>query len=257
MSTTNVDSLHHYDSLFYRYQREGSARSAMKVLPCVLGKLPITSALDVGCGAAAWLSAYDKLGVKDYLGIDGDYVDRSLLMVDVARFRPGNITQPIDVGRQFDLVQCLEVAEHVPTATSATLVDNIVRHGKLVLFSAAVPGQGGEDHINEQPCEFWRDLFAARGYRLFDFVRPEIAGEHTVESWYRYNLMFFAHDSVVAQLPPAIARTRVPDGAPIADLSPLGFRLRKLVLRSLPESVVSKLAVWKHKQAVKALRQAQ
>ena len=64
MSTTKVDALHHYDSLFYRYQREGSARSAMKVLPNVLQKLRISSALDVGCGAAAWLSAYDKLGVR-------------------------------------------------------------------------------------------------------------------------------------------------------------------------------------------------
>lgn len=249
------DPLHHYSALFYRYQREGSLRSARETLPVLTRTMPLTSVLDVGCGAGAWLAAYGELGVADRRGVDGDYVDRSLLLMEAECFHPQDISQRFDLGRRFDIVQCLEVAEHVPPASSQTLVDNIVRHGNRVLFSAGVPGQGGEDHINEQPLEYWRDRFAERGYRLFDFVRPRIADNGAVEPWYRYNLMFFAHDSVVDSLPVDVQVTRVPEGHAVVDPSPLAYRLRKALLRQLPIPTVTALAKWKHRRAVRALAQ--
>ncbi|HRF12087.1 MAG TPA: methyltransferase domain-containing protein [Candidatus Accumulibacter phosphatis] len=225
------------------------------MLPLVIGPLRLRSVLDVGCGAAAWLAGYRELGVPDLFGVDGDYVDRNMLLIDTDRFIPKDITKSFDLGRQFDLVQCLEVAEHVPRQTSDQLIDNITRHGKRVLFSAAVPGQGGENHINEQPYSFWRDLFEARGFSLFDFVRPRIVGNPSIETWYRYNILFFAHQSVVPDLPAAIVAHRISPSAAIADYSPISYRLRKMILRSLPEHAVSKLAVMKHKRAVRALAQ--
>jgi SAM-dependent methyltransferase len=250
MSTSADKDSHTYDSLFYEYQREGSARSALSLLPAVIEALGVGSVLDVGCGAGAWLSAYRQLDIVDCTGVDGDYVDRSLLVIDQDAFHPRDITQPFDFQRKFDIVQCLEVAEHVPPQTSQALVDNLTRHGKMVLFSAAVPGQGGKGHINEQPYEYWRDLFVERGYRLFDFVRPLAAGNEAIEPWYRYNILFFAHDSVVPSLPAQIASTRIRDGAPVPDYSPLAYRLRKMLLRSLPDSAVSMLAVMKHRYFV-------
>ena len=241
--------------MFYRYQREGSLRSARIVLPLVVQACEVKGLLDVGCGAGAWLSVAHSLGLQEIAGIDGDYVDRSLLLIDATHFTPHDISKPFDAGRTFDLVQCLEVAEHVPPASSGTLVNNIVRHGPLVLFSAAVPGQGGEDHINEQPYEYWRDLFAACGYRLFDFVRPRVADKPEVEPWYRYNLMLFAHDSLIPHLPAEVACTRVADDARIRDFSPSAYRMRKAILRWLPNTVVSWLAVWKHQRFLRALQQ--
>jgi len=242
-----------YDALFYEYQREGSARSARALLPHVIDALGAGSVLDVGCGAGAWLGAYVSLGVTDHLGVDGDYVDRSMLLVALGKFLPRDIAVPFDLGRQFDLAQCLEVGEHVPTAASAKLVDNIVRHSRRALFSAAVPGQGGEEHVNEQPYAFWRKLFAERGYRLFDFVRPRIQDDDRIESWYRYNVLFFCRDDAIGELPPAVAATRVPDDAPIKDYSPASYRLRKAVMRSLPPRALSTLAVLKHKLVVRSL----
>jgi SAM-dependent methyltransferase len=257
MTDRSQHEAHTYDSIFYEYQREGSLRSARALLPLVVSLLDVKSVLDVGCGAGAWLAAYRGLGATDCIGVDGDYVDRDLLMVEPSWFSPRDITKRFDFGREFDLVQCLEVAEHIPGNACDTLIDNIVRHGRKVLFSAAVPGQGGEDHINERPYEFWRDMFASRGYRLFDFVRPRVDGNGAIEPWYRYNVMFFAHDSIAERLPPEVASTRVPDGARIRDFSPIGFRLRKLLMRSLPGSAVSLLAVWKHKLVVRSLQRRQ
>ncbi len=245
--------LHQYSALFYRYQREGSARSAAQVLPLLRQALPFRSVLDVGCGAGAWLSAHQKLGVQDVLGVDGDYVDRSLLMVPAQNFKPQDITQKFDMGRTFDLVQCLEVAEHIEPAASDLLLDNLVRHSQTVLFSAAVPGQGGEDHINEQAYEYWRDRFALRGYRLFDFLRPKMVKKMNIEPWYRFNLLLFVSDSAIPRLDARLSSTRVADQARVTDFSPPSYRLRKVLLRQLPASTVTAMARWKHLRAVRSL----
>jgi SAM-dependent methyltransferase len=242
-----------YDDVFYEYQREGALRSARLLLPLLREAFPIRSVLDVGCGAAAWLRAHQEAGVDDILGLDGDYLDPALLLIDPARFRPTDITQPLDLGRRFDLVQCLEVAEHVPAPAGPALVDNLTRHGDHILFSAAVPGQGGKGHINERPLGYWRDLFAGRGFRAFDYLRPRIAHQDEIEWWYRYNTLLYVADAAVEALPAEVRRTQIAPGAPIPDVSPLPMRVRKLMLRALPQATVSHLAAIKHRQFVRSL----
>jgi len=247
-------SSHSYDALFYEYQQIGSARSARAVLPNVVDLLGPQSVLDVGCGAGAWLAECERLHILDIAGVDGEYVDRSILMFHANTFTTRDIAKPFDFRRQYDLVQCLEVGEHVPAHSSEILVDNIVRHGKRILFSAAVPGQGGEDHINEQPYEFWRDLFQSRGYRLFDFIRPAIQKAPDVEPWYRYNILFFAHDDVIGSLPAAVTNYRIPDESVIRDFSPMPYRIQKMIVRLLPNTVASGIAKFKHKLVLRSLR---
>lgn len=235
-----------YNDTFFRYIQEGSTRSAQKVVPVVAGALGVKAVLDVGCGAGAWLREYSNQGIADYLGADGEYVQRESLLIPAGNFRAQDITQPFDLGRSFDLAQCLEVGEHLPTATSETLVENLVRHSRMVLFSAATPGQGGENHINEQTYEFWRALFRGHGYVPFDFVRPAIKGDYEVEAWYRHNVMLYVAQEQIPSLPSAVAETRVQDNEPIADVSSAMYRLRTRMLAPLPVGLVSKLAVWKH-----------
>lgn len=242
-----------YDDAFYEYQREGALRSARLLLPLIHQVLSVESVLDIGCGAGAWVRAHQELGVDEVLGVDGSYLDPSLLVIDRARFRPSDITKPLDLGRGYDLVQCLEVAEHVPAAAGPILIDNLVRHGGHILFSAAVPGQGGKDHINERPLSYWRDLFAARGYRAFDYLRPRIAEQLEVEWWYRYNTLLYVHEDAVDRLPAEVRRAELASGAPVPDVSPLPMRVRKLVLRALPAATVSHLAAMKHRQFVRAM----
>lgn len=243
--TASRSSRYEYDSLFFDYIEEGAVRSAREIAPIVVRALGARSVLDVGCGAGAWLREYKRLGLK-VVGIDGDYVDRRRLLVAEHDFVPLDLTTSFDLLQKFDLVQCLEVAEHLPPGASGTLVKNLIRHGDHVLFSAAVPGQGGEHHVNEQPCEFWRSLFAEAGFVPFDFLRPRLEGSR-VESWYAQNTLLYARESASETLPAEVRSARVPEGAAIPDLAPPSMRLRRLVLRHLPVSVVSALAVLKHR----------
>lgn len=246
MSVADAPVRHEYDALFFDYVEETAGRSARAIVPLVVGTLGSRSALDVGCGAGAWLSVYRACGVTDVIGADGDYVDQRRLLIPRDTFRALDVSQPFELGRRFDLVQCLEVGEHVPQASSHLLVANLVRHGSCVLFSAAVPGQGGEHHINEQPHEFWRGLFAEHGFVPYDYVRPRIQHSDGVAAWYAYNTILYVHRSAAAALPLDVARTRLADGIAIPMVWPLAYRLRAAVLRRLPTSVVTRLAVLRH-----------
>ena len=235
-----------YDETFFRYLQQGSTRSAQVIVPLVIDRLKIGSVLDVGCGAGAWLACYRAAGLPRYVGVDGDYVTAASLLIPSSAFLPFDITKPFDLGERFAMVQCLEVGEHLPTDASRTLVENLTRHGDVVLFSAAVPGQGGENHINEQPYEFWRALFAAQGYSPYDFLRPLVRGNTYVEPWYRHNTMLYVAEHSRASLPPAIAATRIPDQNQIPNVASIPYQLRTRILANLSVQTLSRLAILKH-----------
>ena len=190
---------------------------------------------------------YHQQGIPDCLGVDGNYVKASALLIPPATFIAHDISQPFDLGRRFDLVQCLEVGEHVEPLASRTLVANLVRHSDCVLFSAAIPGQGGENHINEQPYEFWRGLFAEHEYAPYDLLRPLLRRATEVEVWYRHNTLLYVAKQSQSHLFPAVARTRIPHKKAIADVSSLAYKLRTRMLAVLPVTWLSRLAILKHR----------
>ena len=180
-----------YSRSFYAGQVDGSARSASIVVPLVQSLLPVTSVVDVGCGIAPWAAEFRARGVLDLVGIDGDYVDRSQLRIPEERFLARDLTQPLVLERAFDLAVCLEVAEHLPESSAAKLVDDLTRLAPAVLFSAAIPGQDGTDHINEQYLPYWMALFEKHEYKAIDPIRPRILGNDSVEWFYQQNMVMF------------------------------------------------------------------
>jgi SAM-dependent methyltransferase len=241
---------HQYEPLFFDYIEQGARSSARKFSLHLLSAIGIKSVLDVGCGRGVWLSEWLASGVPHVQGVDGDYVERASLAIPNDTFHAADITEPFDFQRQFDLVQCLEVAEHIPSERSADLVKNIVRHGRIVLFSAATPGQGGEFHVNEQELSFWRDLFRAHDYHPFDYVRPLVVNDRDVEPWYRYNTLLYVHSQSIPSLSGPLLATRIPERRRIPEVAPLGWKLRRAVLRRLPISVVTLLSVIWHRISV-------
>jgi SAM-dependent methyltransferase len=239
-------ALYTYDNRFFDTADRTAAISADHVIRLLAEQLPVRSVLDLGCGRGVWLSIWQQHGAQDIQGVDGPYIDPERLHIPKAQFLARDLAQPLRLGREFDLVESLEVAEHIPEQASEQFVDSLTQHGKLILFSAATPGQGGENHINEQPPEYWQAKFAARGYELFDFLRPHLKGNQAVYLWYRHNVFVYAHRSIVSGLPPAIAKAHVPAGQAPANTLPYWVRLRKAMVRCLPRPAVDGLAQFTH-----------
>lgn len=232
-----------YGQLFFDYVDEGAAQSAQTIAEILFPLLRPKSVLDVGCGRGGWLRAWKAAGASTIFGIDGSYVDRAKLAITPEEFQAVDLAQPFDLGRSFDFVQCLEVGEHLPPPASARLIESIARHGDIVLFSAALPGQGGTQHINERPIEHWRALFAQNGYRAYDFLRPAIEGRKEVEPWYRFNTLLYANSAGELRLPPEILATSVPETAKPRNFTTSRWRVRQALVRYLPVGVVDQLAV--------------
>ena len=109
--------------------------------------------------------------------------------------------------KQFELAACLEVAEHIPETSASHLIDELTGCAPVVLFSAAIPGQGGTQHVNEQWPEYWRELFGRRGYRPVDAIRGRIIQDPSVEWWYRQNILVYCDP---AHVPPGMATVSDP-----------------------------------------------
>lgn len=178
--------------------------AAEAFLPILFEKIGLPrSVVDVGCGTGTWLSVFKKLGVQKILGIDGDNVNLTQLHIDRNEFKAANLVQPLALDERFGLAVCLEVAEHLPAEAADTLVDSLCGLSDTILFSAALPKQGGQNHVNEQYPDYWREKFNARGYLFEDAFRSLIWQDERIDSWYRQNMFLVekAQDDPVAQAP--------------------------------------------------------
>lgn len=190
-----------YNEKFFDRLADGSLRSARAVVPIILDLVGAKCVVDFGCGEGAWLKACLEHGVESVVGLDGDYVKLDKLRIDRKDFQAVDLRRPIRLDRRFDLAMCLEVAEHLPRRSARGLVESLVAAAPVVLFSAALPGQGGISHINEQWPFYWERLFAENGMRKYDVVRPMIWKNSSIELWYRQNIYLFcdsSHDSLDA-----------------------------------------------------------
>ncbi|MGB7241289.1 MAG: methyltransferase domain-containing protein [Sulfitobacter sp.] len=233
---------HIYSNQFFDYIDNGARTSAQRMIGLVQPWLGAKSVVDLGSGRGVWLREWMEAGVSDVVGVDGDYVDRERLAIPADQFKAADLTQAQDFGRKFDLAQSLEVGEHLPEQASQALVDSLTNHADRVLFSAAVPGQGGENHINEKPLSFWQDLFEARGYTAYDCVRPRLKHAGDVERWYRYNTVLYANDAGRAGLPSEVTAFELPKGRNVLTGGNAAWRLRLAVVSVLPRNAVTWIA---------------
>lgn len=173
-----------YDHAFFTGIDATRYRSARVVVPIVISLVEPTSVVDFGCGTGVWLRAFQENGVKEVLGVDGDWVDDR-----PDAFRVADLNQPIELGCTYDLAISVEVAEHLQSGEA--LVDSLVSAAPLIVFSAAIPGQGGVGHINEQWQDYWAERFKVRGFVAADVIRPRIWSDTEVSFWYRQNVILY------------------------------------------------------------------
>lgn len=175
-----------------------TADGAYSSASTILGMIGVRgkTVVDVGCGQFGWLCAALDLGADKATGVDGHEDSPPESYSGKIKYLRADLSSRLDLGERFDVAVCVEVAEHLPPESSGVIVDTLTRCADFVVFSAAVPGQGGCYHINEQPPAYWADLFASRGYVCAD-IRARIWDDESIDPWYRQNLLLFAKNDAI------------------------------------------------------------
>jgi SAM-dependent methyltransferase len=214
-----------YSQDFYHDLDQTAGPSAAVVIPLILEYVHVDSVIDVGCGNGGWLAAFQAQGIERIWGVDGNWIDENLLQIPVDYFQRADLSLPLDVEGRFALSMSLEVTEHLPAERAPGFVKDLTRLAPVVLFSAAVPGQGGLNHINEQWPAYWANLFAAHGYKPVDFLRWAVWNDPRVTWWYKQNLLMFASDEALAASPKLAEKAQASPAEPYAVVHPERFRM--------------------------------
>ncbi len=201
-----------YNEKFHANRDKITRHTAECVINILLDVLPppIHSACDVGGAIGTWIDVIKQKSTDEIfkgLVLDGDYINRKDILVDEAEFLQCDLEKEIRLNERFDLVICLEVAEHLKKERAEGFIDDLTRLGDCILFSAAIPGQGGEGHINEQPLSYWLHIFEEKGYEAFDVIRPNIQYEEKIPFWYKNNIIVYCKRNSVVSKKMALIKT--------------------------------------------------
>lgn len=141
----------------------------LKALDLVISKFNPESVIDVGCGQGFSLKYFLDRYI-DAIGIENSERAISLSKVKskIIRF---DLKNELNLGRQFSLVWCFEVIEHIHPKYENNFLNSLINHSDNIILSAAKPGQWGHGHFNEQEPEYWIDKFSSHGYFIdIDFT---------------------------------------------------------------------------------------
>lgn len=174
-----------------------------EMVPIIINLFNPKSVVDVGCGLGNFLYCFKKAGVEKVLGIDGEWVNKKKLSkyLQEDEFLERDLEKRFALKIKYDMVLCMEVAEHLSLGRAATFIQDLVQLGDVILFSAAIPFQGGQNHLNEQWLPYWEKLFKDNDFILYDVMRPALWENQSIPWWYKQNAVVFAHKDVQISQP--------------------------------------------------------
>lgn len=179
------------DIRYVHHESVHNFSAAEEIVPYIINLLEPNSVVDVGCGIATWLKVFSDNGINDFLGIDGNYVDRNGLKIKSTSFVEFDLEIFYSSQRKFDLAISLEVAEHLKEESADIFIKSLTNLSDVVVFSAAIPNQGGQNHLNEQEPSYWISKFEEEGFQCFDILRPIFWENKKVDCWYKQNIFLF------------------------------------------------------------------
>ncbi|MBX9888399.1 MAG: class I SAM-dependent methyltransferase [Flavobacteriaceae bacterium] len=173
--------------------------AAREMVPFLMDLVKPNSVVDVGCGTGTWLKVFEDNKISDFVGIDGAYVDKASLKIKLDSFVEHDLETFYESSSNFDLVISLEVAEHLKEQSAEVFIKTLVGLGDTVIFSAAIPNQGGQNHLNEREPAYWISKFEKEGYKCYDVLRPVFWDNEKVDCWYRQNILLFTKNAQLEQ----------------------------------------------------------
>jgi SAM-dependent methyltransferase len=192
-----------YDLRFYFEMEVMSITSAEELIPMITSRYQPMSVADVGCGTGAFAQEFINNGVNDVRGYEGIWMKGAKTILPKDRYVFCDLTEKIITDRIYDICLCLEVAEHLDVKYAKVLVESLTAMSNRVVFSAAIPKQGGNHHVNEQWPEYWSRLFAEKGFILDWDPRISIWDNSRIAPCYRQNLLVF-HKSEIREVSPPL-----------------------------------------------------
>lgn len=128
----------------------------------IIAEIAPESVLDVGCAMGYLVGALRTRGVEAY-GIDISDYALEHVPDDLKPFcQRQSILEPLP--RQYDLIVCIEVLEHLTAEEGEVALENICMHTHDVLFSSTPTDFADATHANVQPPEYWVERFARRDF---------------------------------------------------------------------------------------------
>lgn len=170
------------------------------VVPILADLFSPTSVVDIGCGTGNFLKVFRDSGVQTVKGLDGKWANRDLLFKHIREneFEEIDLEQFSDSKIKYDLAICLEVAEHLKPEAAGQFIKALCTYSDIIVFSAAVPDQGGQNHLNEQWPTYWGRLFEKHGFKMYDILRPLIWNNPGVSYWYKQNVFVYMRTTTAA-----------------------------------------------------------
>lgn len=187
----------HIDSVYTKKYIEGETRitapSVSHVVDTLMDVFSPSSVVDLGCAQGNYLLNFAERGV-DIFGYEGSSHAVKNALIPPDKITRQDLTKPFTAPRQYDLAMSFEVGEHLPKSAAETFVKNIIHFSNAIAYTAAHPGQGGTDHVNEQPQAYWIGIFRKHGYEYDERTSKRLKSlfeEQNCAWWLAKNIMVF------------------------------------------------------------------
>ena len=242
-----------YSTDFYQSVTSRAVIASEVALGTILKNFVAQSVIDIGAGDGVWTSTALSIGNPTRLTVVDlpgstfkllQKVDKSIKKITL-NFENDMLKN----GEPYDLGICVEVIEHISTGRALLLLDWISVNCCTVMFSGAIPGQGGTHHINEQNQSYWLNVMMARGFIPIDNIRPQLYRNGKIPQYYRNNIFFFINSRFIHEhrIKKLLKESITQESFAFMDTRSIILRTIQKILAFLPVTAVSQLATLKLK----------
>jgi predicted RNA methylase len=161
--------------------------------------------IDFGCGTGDLARAFASRGVT-VVAIDGystpDFSAYSNIHFTKVDLNNVAATQKFlkQFEAKFDLAISIEVAEHLNPDVSSSFIEWMTSMADVIVFSAAVPSQDGDGHINCRSRSDWYQFIKQHEYVIADTLRQHFTLNPRLGLWHKFNIVDYVQkDSVFAK----------------------------------------------------------